>query len=88
MMLSDKEKEFVKSWSVKRAAKLQFYLGIIIQIVLITVTYKLVVNYFSSEIFDLEVFLQYGLFGLILGIVVAYFKFRANEKKYHLLKSK
>ena len=86
MMLSDKE--FVKSWSVKRAAKLQFYLGIILQIVLITVTYKLVVNYFSSEIFDLEVFLQYGLFGLILGIVVAYFKFRANEKKYHLLKSK
>ena len=88
MMLSDKEKEFVNSWSVKRAAKLQFYLGIILQIVLITVTYKLVVNYFSSEIFDLEVFLQYGLFGLILGIVVAYFKFRANEKKYHLLKSK
>ncbi|MFI8379106.1 hypothetical protein [Leeuwenhoekiella sp. NPDC079379] len=86
MMLTEKDKAFVKMWREKRTAKFQFFSGIVLQIVLIAVTYKLVVNYFSGGIFDIEVFLKYGLFGLILGIVVAFFKFRTNEKRYKKLK--
>lgn len=88
MRLSEKDRLFVKSWREKRESKISFFLGLILQIVLISLTYKLVVNYFSKAFFDIYVFLEYGAFGLILGIVVAFFKFRTNEKRYKKLTSK
>lgn len=87
MRLNEKDRNFLKDWEVKREAKVQFYLGVVIQIVLLTVTYKLVVTFITKEIFDLTVFLEYGIFGLILGILVAFVKYRMNEKRFKKLKS-
>lgn len=87
MRLNEKDRNFLKDWEVKREAKVQFYLGVVIQIVLLTVTYKLVVTFITKEIFDLTIFLEYGAFGLILGILVAFVKYRMNEKRFKKLKS-
>ena len=88
MRLSEKDKKFVAMWREKRTAKIQFYLGLILQITLITLTYKLAVSYFTKEYFDIYDFMVYGIFGILLGAVIAFLKYRSNEKRYKQLTSK
>ncbi|RXG16013.1 hypothetical protein DSM03_103198 [Leeuwenhoekiella aestuarii] len=87
MRLSEKDRKFIKDWQVKRASKVSFFLGVILQIVLLTVTYKLVLTFIFKEIFDLYIFLEFAIFGLVLGLVMAFLKYRMNEKRYKRLKS-
>jgi hypothetical protein len=64
----------------------QFFLGVILQVTLGALTYKLVVSYISTGIFDKTDFISYVIFGLLLGVVVAFVKYRMNEKRYKRMK--
>lgn len=82
MRLDEKDRKFVKDWKEKREGKIQFILGIVLQVILGALTYKLVITYFSGSMFDQMDFVLFGAIGLILGIVVGFLKYRKNEKRY------
>ncbi|RXG32636.1 hypothetical protein [Leeuwenhoekiella marinoflava] len=87
MKLREEDKKFVNKWQEKRESKLQFFLGIILQVTLGAITYKLVVSFISTGMFDKTDFISYGIFGFILGVVVAFVKYRMNEKRFKKLKT-
>ena len=85
MRLSDKDLKFVKDWGVKRKGKWQYGLGVVVQIVLFAITYKVAVTYVTTAMFGPDDLLQYGILGLVLGILIALVKFRRNEKRFKKL---
>tara|TARA_Y100000815_G_C13256227_1_gene467463 strand:+ start:245 stop:508 length:264 start_codon:yes stop_codon:yes gene_type:complete len=87
MRLDPKDRKFLTDWKEKREAKLQFILGVTLQVILGALTYKLVITYFMGGIFDTTDFILFGVIGLVLGIVVGFLKYRKNEKRYARLKS-
>ena len=85
MRWSEKDRKFVKDWEVKRKGKWQYGLGIVLQVVLFAITYKVAVTYVTTAMFGADDLLQYGIFGLVLGIVIAFVNYRRNEKRYKKL---
>jgi len=87
MRLSEKDRKFLKTWEQKRTAKFQYALGIVLQIVLFAITYKVAVSYVTTAMFGPDDLIQFGLIGLILGLVIAFLKYKRNEKRYQKLNS-
>ena len=85
MRLSDKDRKFLTNWEEKRKAKYQYGMGVVLQIVLLAITYKVAVTYITTAMFGPDDLLQYGVLGLVLGIVIAFVKYRRNEKRYQKL---
>ncbi|MAW94117.1 MULTISPECIES: hypothetical protein [unclassified Leeuwenhoekiella] len=85
MRLSEKDRKFLKTWEQKRNSKFQYALGIVLQILLFAITYKVALSYVTTAMFGPDDLIQFGLLGLILGLVIAFLKYKRNEKRYQKL---